>query len=84
MSDAVATVIWQRNDEGFLHPGLHRTPAPEFDGGAKIDGSAAPPIVPGEAEPGALQQQAHQQCFIANSLKPVVAIKTQRWPWNRG
>ncbi len=154
MSDHIATVIWQRNGEDFLHNKYHRTHTWEFDGGAKIDASASPQIVPlpwssetgidpeeafvaslsschmlfflslaveqgiqvesyrdgvvgkmgknesgeyaitqlvlkpqasyseetvpSEAEEEALHQQAHQQCFITNSVKTVVTIEIQR------
>ena len=46
MSEHTATVIWQRGEQAFTDDAYSRAHRWEFDGGAVIDASAAPDVVP--------------------------------------
>jgi organic hydroperoxide reductase OsmC/OhrA len=46
MSEHVATICWQRGDADFVSGKFSRVHSWTFDGGAKIEASAAPAVVP--------------------------------------
>lgn len=46
MSEHTATVIWQRGEQAFTDNAYSRAHRWEFDGGAAIDASASPDVVP--------------------------------------
>lgn len=46
MSEHTATVIWQRGDQAFTDNAYSRAHRWRFDGGATIDASASPHVVP--------------------------------------
>jgi organic hydroperoxide reductase OsmC/OhrA len=46
MSEHTATVVWQRGDQAFLDDGYSRAHRWVFDGGAIVEASAAPAVVP--------------------------------------
>ena len=46
MSEHRATVIWQRGEQAFTDDAYSRAHRWEFDGGAVIDASASPDVVP--------------------------------------
>ena len=46
MSEHTATIIWQRAEQAFTDDAYSRAHRWEFDGGAVIDASASPDVVP--------------------------------------
>ena len=46
MSEHTATIIWQRGEQAFTDDAYSRAHRWEFDGGAVIDASASPDVVP--------------------------------------
>lgn len=46
MSDHTATILWIRKDEGFLKSQYSRNHTWSFDGGLKVEATAAPNVIP--------------------------------------
>jgi hypothetical protein len=86
MSEYTAQLHWQRAaHESFTDSRYSRRHRLRFDGGAEVPGSSSPQVVPlrprvafgGERQPDrgqllALHHQAHESCYIANSVKSEV------------
>lgn len=80
MEDFVATIKWRCNGGDFLNNKYSRAHTWEFDGGAVVPASAtyAPGAAPSPELEDSLHHQAHEQCFIANSVTAEIAIEIQR------
>jgi len=75
MAEYAATISWRRNGTVFTDNRYSRGHLWQFDGGVEVPASSSP-VARFASEhrptPEQLQQlhhQAHEQCFIANSVK---------------
>ena len=77
MSTYHANVTWARGADAFLHQKYSRGHRWTFDEGVSIAASASPQAVraPLAAEFDAMHHRAHEQCYVANSIRGAVAVE---------
>lgn len=82
MAYYTAEVLWVRGEQEFLDNRYSRRHVFRFDGGLEVPGSSSPHVIPlpmSDASAGArlptkeqineMHHEAHEECFIANSVK---------------
>ena len=86
MSQHTAIIRWQLSNGDFLARKYSREHTWTFDGGVTVPASPSPSVVPaprivygsGKApsaeEEDQLHHEAHETCFIANSIKTEVSV----------
>jgi organic hydroperoxide reductase OsmC/OhrA len=79
MLEHLAHIRWQRESEDFTYEGYNRSHRWEFAPGIEVPASSAPDFL-GDADRvdpeqvAKLHHQAHEHCFIANSVKTSVEV----------
>ena len=86
MSEHRATIRWVHAGGDFLKGTYSREHTWTFDGGVTVPASPSPSVLkprityggakrPAEADEDRLHHAAHEQCFIANSVKTTIVVQ---------